>query len=88
MALIPREKKIKLSAASESAGEMLQENHRVMFLKLLQHPPPLLHGQRLAGGDLTEELFEVLQGGSFTLILILLWRHLLAEGECCNTATV
>lgn len=44
MALIPREKKIKLSAVSESAGEMLQENHRVMFLKLLQQPPPLLHG--------------------------------------------
>lgn len=44
MALIPREKKIKLSAVSESAGEMLQEYHRVMFLKLLQQPPSLLHG--------------------------------------------
>lgn len=40
MALNPGEKKKKLS---ESAVKMLQENHRVMFLKLLQQPPPLLH---------------------------------------------
>lgn len=64
---------------------MLQENHGVMFLELLQQPPPLLHRQGLAGGDLTEELSEALQSGSLSLILVLLWRHLLAEGEHCNT---
>lgn len=39
-------------AVLESAGEILQENHRVMFLKLLQQPPPLPHRYSLAGGDL------------------------------------
>lgn len=32
-----------------------------------------------------KKLFEALQGGSLTLVLVLLWSRLLAEGERCNT---
>lgn len=69
---------------SEGAGEMLEEDHGVMLFKLFEQPPPLLHRHASAGRNVTEELFEALQGGSLSLVLILLWRHLLAEGERCN----
>lgn len=64
---------------------MLEEDHRVMFLKLFEQPPPLLDWNALAGGDVMKKLLEALQSGSLTLVLIFLWCHLLAEGECCNT---
>lgn len=64
---------------------MLEEDHRVMFLKLFEQPPLLLDRQALAGGDVMEKMLEALQSGRLTLVLILLWRHLLAEGECCDT---
>lgn len=32
-----------------------------------------------------KKLFEALQGGSLTLVLVLLGSHLVAEGERCNT---
>lgn len=70
---------------SEGAGKMLEENHRVMFFKLFEQPPLLLDRHALAGGNVMKKLFETLQGGSLTLVLVLLWCHLLAEGECCKT---
>lgn len=70
---------------SEGAGEMLEEDHGVMFFKLLEQPPPLLGRYGFTWGDITKKLFEALQGGSLSLVLIFLWCHLLAEGKCCNT---
>lgn len=70
---------------SEGAGEMLQEDDGVMLLELFEQPPPLFDADAFAGGDVTQELLEAFQGGSLALVLVLLWRHLLAEGERCNT---
>ncbi len=70
---------------SEDAGEMLQKDHRVMFLKLFEQPLPLLHRYALAGGNVMQKLFEALQGCCLSLVFVLLWCHLLAEGERCNT---
>lgn len=64
---------------------MLEEDHGVMFFKLFEQAPPLLDRYGFAGGNVMKKLFEALQGGSLSLILVLLWRHLLAEGERCNT---
>lgn len=64
---------------------MLQEHHRVMFLKLFQQPPLLLDRHVVPGGDVMQKLLETLQSGRLALVLVLLQRHLLAEGECCNT---
>lgn len=64
---------------------MLKEDHRVMFFKLFEQPPPLLGRHGLVGGDVTKKLLKALQCGGLPLVLVLLWRHLLAEGECCNT---
>lgn len=64
---------------------MLEEDHRVMFFKLFEEPPPLPDRYGFAGGNVTKKLFEALQGGGVSLVLVFLWRHLLAEDECCNT---
>ena len=64
---------------------MLEEDHGVMFLKFFEQPPLLLHRHVLAGGDVMKKLLEALQSCSLTLVLVFLWRHLLAEGERCNT---
>lgn len=69
---------------SEGAGEMLEEDHRVVLFKLLEQPPPLLDGHGSAGGNVVQELLEALQRGGLSLILVLLWRRLLAEGERCS----
>lgn len=69
---------------SECAGEMLKKDHWVMLFKLFQQPPLLLGRQGLVGGDFAQKLLEALQCGCVSLVLILLWRRLLAEGECCN----
>lgn len=69
---------------SECAGEMLEKDHWVMLFKLFQQPPPLLGRQGLVGGDFAQKLLEALKCGCLSPILVLLWRHLLAEGECCN----
>ncbi len=36
---------------SEGAGEMLDEDHGVMFFKLFEQPPPLLDRYGFAGGN-------------------------------------
>lgn len=64
---------------------MLEENHRVMFFKLFEQPSLLLDRHGLIQGNVTKKLFEVFQCAGLPLILILLWRDLLAEGECCKT---
>lgn len=64
---------------------MLKEDHRVMFFKLFEQPPPLFGRHGLVGGDVAKKLLQALQCGGLSLVLVLLWRHLLAEGECCNT---
>lgn len=69
---------------SECGGEMLKKHHRVMLFKLFQQPPLLLGRQGLVGGDFAQKLLEALECGCLALVLILLWRHLLAKGECCN----
>ncbi|KAG7225688.1 hypothetical protein INR49_012274 [Caranx melampygus] len=74
-----------IAAIIQGAGKMLEENHRVMFFKLFEQPPLLLDRHALAGGNVMKKLFESLQGGSLALVLVLLWCHLLAEGECCKT---
>lgn len=66
------------------AGEMLEKDHWVMLFKFFQQPPLLLGRQGLVGGDFAQKLLEALQCGCLSLVLVLLWRHLLAEGECCN----
>lgn len=70
---------------SEGAVEMLEEDHGVEFLKLSEQPPPLLGRYGFAGGNIAKQLLEALQRGRLSLVLVLLWRHLLAEGESCNT---
>lgn len=57
----------------------------MMFFKLFEQPPPLLGRHGLVGGDVAKKLLKALQRGGLSLVLVLLWRHLLAEGECCNT---
>lgn len=74
-----------LCVLSGVAVEVLEEDHRVMFLKLFEQPPPLFGGHALVLGDVLKKLLEALQGGSLALVFILLWCHLLAEGEHCNT---
>lgn len=69
---------------SESAREMLEENHRMMFFKLFEQPLPLFDRHGFVWRDVTKKQLEALQCGSFSLVLVLLWRHLLAEGERCN----
>lgn len=69
---------------SESARKVLQEDHGVMLFKLFEQPPLLLGRHPLARGNVMKKLFEALQGGSLTLVLVFLWSHLLAEGERCN----
>lgn len=64
---------------------MLEEDHRVMFFKLFEQPPPLFDGNGFARGNIMKKLFEAVQSGSLSLILVLLWRRLLAECERCNT---
>lgn len=64
---------------------MLEKDHRVMLLKLFEQPPLLLGRHFLVGGDVMKKLLEALQSGSLTLVLVFLWRYLLAEGERCNT---
>lgn len=63
---------------------MLKKDHWVVLFKLFQQLPLFLGRQGLVGGDFAQELLEALQGGCLSLVLVLLWRHLLAEGECCN----
>lgn len=55
-----------------------------MFFKLFQQLPLFLGRQGLVGGDFAQKLLEALECGCLSLVLVLLWRHLLAEGECCN----
>lgn len=65
-------------------GEMLEKDHWMMLFKLSEQPSSLFGRQGLVGGDFTQKLLEALQGCCLSLVLVLLWRHLLAEGECCN----
>lgn len=68
-------------APLEGGGEVLEEDHGVVLLEVFDQPPPLLGGQAGVQRDVVQQLLEAPQGGGVSLVLVLLWGHLLAEGE-------
>lgn len=60
---------------------MVEKHSRVVLLKLLYEPPPLLDGHVVTECHMLKELFQALEGVLLSLLLILLCGHLLTKGE-------